>query len=234
MNIKLNRILGKIFILGTAFMWFSCDSTSTSAESITVPHAGNDPTSSSNEPIPNSSSETPVSSSSKPITSSSDTTKAFINIEEELSKLKRPDTTGLRGTCTTEYDACMRSILSDRYSEYVSYIGRSGNIDASFIAKKKINEFLESPNGASLSENIKNCYKGATYLINTGALDYGVVPCYASIEIEKEIEKNDSCEVTIDDSYINNLLKEDENHRLDFQDALKKVNDEIARCNSLE
>ena len=124
----------------------------------------------------------------------------------------------------------MRSILSDRYSEYVSYIGRIGNIDASFIAQKKINEFLESPNGASLSENIKNCYKGATYLINTGALDYGVVPCHASVEIGK----NDSCEVTIDDRYINNLLKENENLRLDFQDALKKVNDEIARCNSLE
>lgn len=234
MNKRINRLLGKFFILGTAFMWFSCDSTSTSAEGIAAPQAGNNPASSSSEPVPNSSSETPVSSSSKPITSSSDTTKAFINIEEELSKLKRPDTTGLRGTCTTEYDACMRSILSDRYSEYVSYIGRSGNIDASKIAEEKINEFLESPNGASLSENIKNCYKGATYLINTGALDYGVVPCHASIEIEKEIGKNDSCEVTIDDSYINNLLKEDENHRLDFQDALKKVNDEIARCNSLE
>ncbi|MBO4714263.1 MAG: hypothetical protein J5615_10350 [Fibrobacter sp.] len=238
MNKKLNRILGKIFILGTAFMWFSCDSESVSSPSSEpVPSSSSNPAPSSSETsAPTSSSETPVpnSSSETPASSSSGASKAFINIEEELLKLKRPDTTGLRGTCTTEYDACMRSILSDRYSEYVSYIGRSGNIDASFIAEKKINEFLESPNGASLSENIKNCYKGATYLINTGALDYGVVPCHASIEIEKEIGKNDSCEVTIDDSYINNLLKEDENHRLDFQDALKKVNDEIARCNSLE
>ena len=144
--------------------------------------------------------------------------------------MKRPDTTGLRGTCTTEYDACMRSILSNRYSEYVSYIGRVGQLEASSIAKEKINEFLESPNGASLSESIRNCYKGATQLISLAALDYGVIPCNSSIEIGKE----DSCEVTIDDRYIHNLLAEDENKRLDFQDALKIVNDKIAECDALE
>ena len=162
MNKRINRLLGKIFILGTAFMWISCDSTSTSASEPNKSPDSNDP-------------------------------KDFINIEEELSKMKRPDTTGLRGTCTTEYDACMRSILSNRYSEYVSYIGRVGHLEASSIAKEKINEFLESPNGASLSESIRNCYKGATQLISLAALDYGVIPCNSSIEIGKE----DSCEVPV-------------------------------------
>lgn len=215
MNKRVRKILGNLFITSTAFLWTSCGNDSASAADITIPQAGNNPASSSSEPIPTSSSES--------ITSSNGASRAFINIEEELSKLEKPDTTGLRGTTVTGYKACIAGILADGNSEYLSYIGRDGEFEAECVVNNRIEAFLESPQGASLSQSLKNCYKSATYLISAGALDYGVVPCSSY-----------SDDVIVDDQYINNLLKADEIKRKDFKEALERVNKHLAECESPE
>ncbi|MBR6124430.1 hypothetical protein IKQ19_12685 [Candidatus Saccharibacteria bacterium] len=223
MNKRVRKILGNLFITSTAFLWTSCGNDSASAADITIPQAGNNPASSSSEPIPTSSSEPVPTSSSESTTSSNGASRAFINIEEELSKLEKPDTTGLRGTTVTGYKACIAGILADGNSEYLSYIGRDGEFEAECVVNNRIEAFLESPQGASLSQSLKNCYKSATYLISAGALDYGVVPCSSY-----------SDDVIVDDQYINNLLKADEIMRKDFKEALERVNKHLAGCESPE
>ncbi len=155
--------------------------------------------------------------------SASNEPRPFIDIEKELSKLEKPDTTGLRGTTVSGFNACITGIQAHENSEYNAYIGQSGVSEAEMVAEDRIEEFLESPKGASLSESLKSCYKGATYLIFSAALDYGVVPCYSEPE-----------EVTVDDHYINNLLAADEIMRKNFKNTLETINVHIAGCDSLE
>ena len=223
MNKRVRKIFGNLFISSTAFLWTACGSDSASAPDITIPQAGNNPASSSSEPIPTSSSEPVPTSSSESITSSNGTSNAFFNIEEELSKLKRPDTTGLRGTTVSGYKACIAGILAAGPSEYTSYIGDDGKFEAKGVVDNRIEEFLESPKGAALSDSIRNCYKSAKYLISAGALDYGVIPCGSYPD-----------EVIVDDQYINNLLKADEFKRSSFKNAIERVNEYIADCDSLK
>lgn len=211
MNKRVRKILGNLFISSTAFLWTACGNESASAPDITIPQAGNNPASSSSESI--------QTSSSKPMKSSNGASNAFINIEEELSKLERPDTTGLRGTTVTGYKACITEILANENSEYIAYMVRSGEFEAARVVDDRIEAFLESPKGASLSQSLKNCYKSATYLIGAAALDYGVVPC-----------RSESEDVIVDNHYINNLLAADEIKRKDFKKALEKVNERIAEC----
>ena len=155
--------------------------------------------------------------------SASNEPRPFIDIEKELSKLEKPDTTGLRGTTVSGYKACIAGILAAGPSEYTSYIGDDGEFEAKGVVDNRIEEFLESPKGAALSDSIRNCYKSAKYLISAGALDYGVIPCSSY-----------SDEVIVDDQYINNLLKADELKRSSFKNSLERVNEYIADCDSLE
>ena len=155
--------------------------------------------------------------------SASNEPRPFIDIEKELSKLEKPDTTGLRGTTVSGFNACITGIQAHENSEYNAYIGQSGVSEAEMVAEDRIEEFLESPKGAALSDSIRNCYKSANYLISAGALDYGVIPCSSYPD-----------EVIVDDQYINNLLKADEIKRNSFKKALERVNEYIADCDSLE
>lgn len=219
MNKRVRKIFGNLFISSTALLWTACGSDSASAPDITIPQAGNNPASSSSESIQTSSNGSVPTSSSESITSSNGTSNAFFNIEEELSKLKRPDTTGLRGTTVSGYQACINGILANENSEYIAYMVRSGEFEAAQVVVDRIEAFLESPKGASLPQSLKNCYKSATYLIGAAALDYGVVPCHSESE-----------DVIVDDNYINNLLAADEIKRKDFKKALERVNERIAEC----
>ena len=155
--------------------------------------------------------------------SASNEPRPFIDIEKELSKLEKPDTTGLRGTTVSGYKACIAGILAAGPSEYTSYIGDDGEFEAKGVVDNRIEEFLESPKGAALSDSIRNCYKSAKYLISAGALDYGVIPCGSYPD-----------EVIVDDQYINNLLKADEIKRSSFKNSLERVNEYIADCDSLK
>lgn len=223
MNKRINRLLGKFFILGTAFMWFSCDSTSTSAEGIAAPQAGNNPASSSSEPVPNSSSETPVSSSSKPITSSSDTTKAFINIEEELSKLQPTDTTELKGKCIPEHRYCETINGWSSHYEAESY--------ARSIAVAKIEEkHKDEPN---YWYGYNRCYSNLLSGLGN-APEYGVPECPIPGSTPCETEGNDFSlynEVHIDDAYIEALLRKEKDYYETVKSTLEEINQGMEKCN---
>lgn len=193
MNKRINRLLGKIFILGTAFMWISCDSTSTSASEPNKSPDSNDP-------------------------------KDFINIEEELSKIKRPDTTGLLGKCISESSHC--STIENFYATY------SDQNDAERIASKKIEKLLQSEQASSFSLEKLKCYED---MIGYSEMpDYGVPWCSNP---NREIKTDDSCEaekVRIDDEYIEALINNDLSKRHTYQRTFEKINRDAAECDALE
>ena len=184
------------------------------------------PNSSSETPAPNSSSETPApnSSSETPASSSSGASKDFIDIEEELSKLKRPDTTGLRGTCISEMSHCFT--IENFYATY------SDEIDAERIASEKIEKLLQSEQALSFSLGKLKCYED---MIGYSAMpDYGISWCYSS---DREIKTDDSCEaekVRIDDEYIEALINNDLSKRHTYQRTFEKINRDAAECDALE
>ena len=246
MNKSIHKLLGKLLLSGAALCWMSCDSESVSSPSgEPVPSSSSNPapsssetsaptsssetsapTSSSETPAPNSSSETPApnSSSETPASSSSGASKAFINIEEELSKLKRPDTTGLRGTCISEMSHCFT--IENFYATY------SDEIDAERIASEKIEKLLQSEQALSFSLGKLKCYED---MIGYSAMpDYGISWCYSS---DREIKTDDSCEakkVRIDDEYIEALINNDLSKRHTYQRTFEKINRDAAECDALE
>ena len=216
MNKRINRLLGKFFILGTAFMWFSCDSTSTSAEGIAAPQAGNNPASSSSEPVPNSSSGTPASSSS-------DTTKAFINIEDELSKLQPTDTTELRGKCIPEHRYCETINGWSSHYEAESY--------ARSIAVAKIEEkHKDEPN---YWYGYNRCYSNLLSGLGNAPV-YGVPECPIPGSTPCETESNGISlynEVHIDDAYIEALLRKEKDYYETVKSTLEEINQGMKECN---
>ena len=228
MNKSIHKLLGKLLLSGAALCWMSCDSESVSSPSSEpVPSSSSNPAPSSSETsAPTSSSESPApnSSSETPASSSSGASKAFINIEEELSKLKRPDTTGLRGTCISEKSHCLT--IENFYATY------SDEIDAERIASEKIEKLLQSEQALSFSLGKLKCYED---MIGYSAMpDYGISWCYSS---DREIKTDDSCEaekVRIDDEYIEALINNDLSMRHTYQRTFEKINRDAARCDSLE
>ena len=215
MNKRINRLLGKFFILGTAFMWFSCNSTSTSAEGIAAPQAGNNPASSSSEPVPNSSSDS--------TTSSSGTSKAFINIEEELSQIKPTDTTGLRGKCIPEHEYC--ETINGWGSHYAA------EAHAASIAINKLEDQHKDTPDYWYGNNY--CYR--TLLGGLGnAPVYGVPECPISGSTPCETNGNGYSlynEVHIDDAYIEALQRKEEDYYETVKSTLEKINQGMEKCN---
>ena len=217
MNKKINRFLGKIFILGTAFMWFSCDS-----ESVSCPSSESVPNSSS-EPVPNSSSNPIPNSSSDSTTSSSGTSKAFINIEEELSQIKPTDTTGLRGKCIPEREYC--ETINGWGSHYAA------EAHAASIAINKLKDQHKDTPDYWYGNNY--CYR--TLLGGLGnAPEYGVPECPISGSTPCETNGNGYSlynEVHIDDAYIEALQRKEEDYYETVKSTLEKINQGMEKCN---
>lgn len=215
MNIRLRKILGKIFLSSTAFLWFGCDNDTAS-----------DPKDSPTEPTP------------------------FIDIEQELSKISQPDTTGLRGKCISAYSFC--ETIED-FNAY--YYNRQW---ASSIAQEKIDSLLNAPQSSLFSSIKKSCYKD---LIELEFMpEYGVSPCYDVLEIEAfepsthedsvfieehkaryeaylkkyNLTECESGSVVVGDKYIEAILENDQYERSIIQSRLEEINEKAAACDNLE
>ncbi|MBQ3779979.1 MAG: hypothetical protein II835_18265, partial [Fibrobacter sp.] len=211
MNKSVRKILRKAFISATAFCWMSCDNTPINMQAADT--AGINPTSSSDgifsissssknpasseTPAPNSSSETPASSSSG-------ASKAFINIEEELSKLQPTDTTELRGKCIPEHRYCETINGWSSHYEAESY--------ARSIAVAKIEEkHKDEPN---YWYGYNRCYSNLLSGLGNAPV-YGVPECPIPGFTPCETEGNDISlynEVHIDDAYIEALLRKEKDY----------------------
>jgi hypothetical protein len=230
MNKSVRKILRKAFISATAFCWMSCDNTPINMQAADT--AGINPTSSSDgifsissssenpasseTPAPNSSSETPASSSSG-------ASKAFINIEEELSKLQPTDTTELRGKCIPEHRYCETINGWSSHYEAESY--------ARSIAVAKIEEkHKDEPN---YWYGYNRCYSNLLSGLGNAPV-YGVPECPIPGSTPCETEGNDISlynEVHIDDAYIEALLRKEKDYYETVKSTLEEINQGMEKCN---
>lgn len=210
---KFHQILGKLFLSCTAFFWFGCTD-SNSDIPVNPPNIANEDSSSS-EAI--SSSEAPANSSS----SAEVPPKApFIDIEEELAKLKKTDTTGLKGQCIPVHQYCQ---MLDGNSSYYAAQGYARS-----IAVEKINaQHKDNPN---YWYGYDRCYSN---LLNGlgNAPEYGVPECPSGLtpcETEDPLYKEGA---RIDDAYIEALLKKEKLYRETLQKTLEQINQGMEKCN---
>ena len=202
MNKSIHKLLGKLLLSGAALCWMSCDS-----ESVSSP---------SSEPVPNSSSETPASSSSG-------ASKAFINIEEELSKLQPTDTTELRGKCIPEHRYC--ETINGWSSHYAA------ESHAASIAIEKLEEKHKDEPNFWYGNN--SCYRNILGGLGN-APEYGVPECPVSGPTPCETDGNGYSlynEVHIDDAYIEALLRKEKDYYETVKSTLEEINQGMEKCN---
>ena len=156
--------------------------------------------------------------------SSSAPSKDFIDIEAELSKLKRPDTTGLLGKCISESSHC--STIENFYATY------SDQNDAERIASKKIEKLLQSEKASSFSLEKLKCYED---MIGYSEMpDYGVPWCSSPNREKKTDDFCEAGEVRIDQEYIDAIINNDLSKRELYQSIFEGINHDAAECDALE
>ncbi|MBP5768535.1 MAG: hypothetical protein J6W51_05455 [Fibrobacter sp.] len=183
----------------------------------------------------------------------------LIDIEQEMAKLTPPDTSGLRGQCTSVRDYC--DVIDDYHTPL------SNGYDAKAPARDKVNERLNSKN---LSDAERKCYERLAESLSLTEMPlYGVPYCYDFSLIEEfqdivlppdiddaylnnriKSKQEDyqrylkdhnltACApvtkgVFIDDQYINAALKNEQSSRDSFRSDLEYINKQAAECDALE
>ncbi|MBR6448584.1 MAG: hypothetical protein IKS96_01345 [Fibrobacter sp.] len=177
--------------------------------------------------------------------------KPFIDIDQELAKIKQPDTTGLRGQCISAQSYCDEIENFNAYYDHVDM--------ANSIARRKIDTLL---NANKISKAKYECYNNKLEIENMP--DYGVSSCYElNYPINYSFDENDSlfaeyvarrqnfykeyveqynlteCDtsahkVLIDNQYINVILENDQYERETIRAKLEKLNEKMDGCASVD
>ena len=184
--------------------------------------------------------------------SSAEESGPLIDIEQEMAKLTPPDTSGLRGQCTSVRDYC--DVIDDYHTPL------SNGYDAKAPARDKVNERLNSKN---LSDAERKCYErlaqslspiiamplyGVPYCDNFWGIEelQDVVlpldnedPYYNDYKRYLKDHNLTACSpatkgVLIDDQYINAALKNEQSSRDSFRSDLESINKKAAECDALE
>ena len=181
---------------------------------------------------------------------------AIIDIDQELAKIKQPDTTGLIGQCISAESYC-HDVTA--YNAYYLHAAAAGS-----IAREKIDTLL---NANKISKAKYDCFKESIEIENMPL--YGVSSCYElshfevvpifetypdemdSLEIEylktRQKEKQDGyqnflkkynlteCDtaahkVFINEQYINEIFKNDQYERKTIREKLEKINEKFDKC----
>ena len=192
--------------------------------------------SSSSNNVPSSSSISEASSSSKkaPISCKAPTSsssakreppqKATFDIEQTLSAMSQ-DTTGLIGQCIPSMRACVIQMESydKNFYEY-GLAGQERNHAMDFV-NSELDSLLESPRGATFSEEKRNCILNLKYSYWEATPDYGIPPWYSC---------EDNGDVQIDEAYIRAILTLDSLSREEYKKILEETNEKAAECDALE
>ena len=228
MNKSVRKFLGNTFLSATALCWMSCDSSSSSSP-VSIPDEI--PTSSSSD-LPASSSS--VTESSPSTESSSDAessssigkisdSKDFIDIDEELSKLTPPDTTGLRGQCISEQQHC------ETIENYNAYFNDAWQVEV--IAREKRDSILKD--SATFSSYKLKCYKDL--IEHAMAPVYGVSWCSNP---NREKNTDETCEtegqIRIDEEYLKALHDNYNTKRTNYQRIFENINEKAKECEDRE
>ena len=253
---KIHNILGKIFLSCTAFFWASCtdtnsdipvgpsnianeNSSSSEAYSSSEQFSSSAAQSSSSE-VPSSSSVSVASSSSekasitcKESTSSSSAKreppqKASFDIEQTLSVMSH-DTTGLVGQCISAEQYCAIQKRSNPHDFHEYAEGKIERNQARYFVNSELDSLLESPRGATFSEEKRKCILNLKYTysqLEMNNLLYGVPPWDLDCEGKESVQ--------IDENYIKAHLKLDSLAREEYKKILEETNEKAAECDSLE
>ena len=234
MTKKIHNFFGNLFLSATALCWMSCDSSS-STSPVSIPDEN--PTSSSDLPAlsssdhPTSSNDTESSpsteSSSNAASSSSigkiSNSKDFIDIDEELSKLTPPDTTGLRGQCISEQQHC------ETIENYNAYFNDAWQVEV--IAREKRDSILKD--SATFSSYKLKCYKDLIEHAMTPV--YGVSWCSNP---NREKNTDETCEtegqIRIDEEYLKALHDNYNTKRTNYQRIFENINEKAKECEDRE
>ena len=194
--------------------------------------------------------------------SSAEESEPLIDIEQEMAKLTPPDTSGLRGQCTSVRDYC--NVIDDYDTPLSGY-------NAKAPARDKVNELL---NSKKLSDSKRNCYKRLAQSLSPiiATPEYGVPYCdnfwgieelqdvvlpldnedpYYNDYIKSIKSKQEDYQrylkdhnltacspatkgVFIDDQYINAALENEQRSRDSFRSDLEYINKQAAECDALE
>lgn len=182
---------------------------------------------------------------------SAENPSATIDIDQELAKIKQPDTTGLIGQCISAESYC-HDVTA--YNAYYLHAAAAGS-----IAREKIDTLL---NANKISKAKYDCFKESIEIENMPL--YGVSSCYELSHFETApYDENDSltaeymkmrqkriqeeyqnflkkynlteCDtaahkVFINDEYINAILKNDQYERKTIREKLEKINEKFDKC----
>ena len=184
---------------------------------------------------------------------SADKPSAFIDIDQELAKIKQPDTTGLIGQCISATSYCDKTTNFNAYYKHVATAG--------FIAQEKIDTLL---NANKISQAKYDCYNNSIEIENTPL--YGVSSCHELSHFETApYDENDSltaeymkmrqkqiqeeyqnflkeynlteCDtaahkVFINDEYIKAIFENDQYKRETIRAKLEKINEKFDKCDT--
>lgn len=201
----------------------SANSSSADPASSSLASSSSSTTSSSSHEIPSSSSEEPIDST------------GFINIVQALSTLTPPDSNKLMGKCVSDANYC--AILRDSDRVEFNPIYHTLTANAEIYATGKIDSLLNDEQSASFSENKIECLK--SLFRYTCAPDYGIytpLDCKEYLKTKTLETPCDSLEegVRIDASYIRSLEYVYQLKRGIYIEVLKRFNEDVASCDSLE
>jgi hypothetical protein len=225
MTKRFHKILGKFFLFCTACAWFGCDNSNGEFPANPPDNFANENSSSNEKNLSSEqlSSNAGLSSSSVAYSSSFVGPKPFIDVEQELAKIKPIDTTGLRGKCIPEYEYC--EMINGWSSHYAA------KAHAASIAINKLEDQHKDTPDYWYGSNY--CYR--TLLSGLGnAPVYGVPECPISGSTPCETNGNGYSlynEVHIDDAYMEALQRKDKGYYETVKKTLEEINQGMEECN---
>ena len=183
---------------------------------------------------------------------SAENPSATIDIDQELAKIKQPDTTGLIGQCISAASYCNNVTNHNAYYFHAA--------TASGIALEKIDTLL---NANKISQAKYDCLKKSIQIENIPLPLYGVSPCYEIDPLLGSFDEDDSLlteyfktreketqiayqnflkeynltecnpsahKVFINNQYINAILEKDQYERQTIRSKLEIINEKFDKC----
>lgn len=232
MNKHLYSFLSQVCISATSILWFGCSE--------------DNPTDVKFDPAQTSStsfqSMNVTSSSTFPASSSVavPASEPFIDVEQEMANFYPLDTAGKKGICVDVSEYCEElhpyDTATKNYNTAIRYV--NAKIDTVFASEK----------GKTVSSAKKSCYEKQR--LQESFPIYGVSPCSnKDSDYRKSIPVVAECDslkwsgkvldrlrewTVSDDAYVNALVKNREETRRVYREYLEKVNENIAKCDSLD
>ena len=139
------------------------------------------------------------------------------------------DTTGLVGQCISAEQYCAIQKRSNPHDFHEYAEDKIERNQARYFVNSELDSLLESPRGATFSEEKRKCILNLKYTysqLEMNNLLYGVPPWDLDCKGKESVQ--------IDENYIKAHLKLDSLAREEYKKILEETNEKAAHCDSLE